>query len=176
MRSRAWSRVSPRASGLGTAYPGQSAAGCVRTRFLAQFRPISSTAMSTHPIPTAWGRRCGAGGRRGCRVRGTCRRGAPKRDQHASLHSKLAEGIGATSATTAGASALLRCLDMVYRPPLSQTIMAGPSHGERMQFCAARLFVAPMDKFAPAWGSPTRRETAENLRRQVGYELYCRPD
>ena len=114
MRSRAWSRVSPRASSLGTAYPGQSAAGCVRTRFLAKFRPISSTAMSTHPTPTARGRRCGAGGRRGCRVRRTCRRGAPKRDQHASLHSKLAEGIGATSATTAGASALPRCLDIVY--------------------------------------------------------------
>ena len=60
MRSRAWSRVLPRASGLGTAYPGQSAAGCVRTRFLAKFRPISSTAMSTHPTPTARGRRCGA--------------------------------------------------------------------------------------------------------------------
>ena len=161
MRPRAWSRVLPRASGLGTAYSGQSAAGCVRTRFLAKFRPISSTAMSTHPTPTAQGCRCGAGGRRGYRVRGTRRRGAPKRDQHASLHSKLAEGIGATSATTAGPSALLRCLDVVYCPPLSQTIMAGPSHGERMQFRAARLFVAPVDKFAPAWGSPTSREAAE---------------
>ena len=48
MRSRAWSRVLPRASGLGTAYSGQSAAGCVRMRFLAKFRPILSTAVSTH--------------------------------------------------------------------------------------------------------------------------------
>ena len=91
MRSRAWSRVLPRASGLGTAYSGQSAAARVRTPFLVKFRPILPMAMSAHPTPTARGRRCGAGGRRGCRVRGTCRRGAPKRDQHASLHSKLAE-------------------------------------------------------------------------------------
>ena len=128
---------------------------------MAKFRPISSTATTPRPTPTARGRRCGAGGRRGCRVRGTCRRGAPKRDQHASLHSKLAEGIGATSATTAGASASLCRLDMMYRPLLPQTIFTGPSHGEQMQLCGARLFVVPMDKFAPAWGSPTRREAAQ---------------
>ena len=156
-RSRTWSRVLPRASGLDTAYPGRSAAGRVRAHFLAMRRPVPS-AMTTRPIPTARGRRFGAGGRRGCRVHKTCRRAAPNRVRKASLHSTLIEGIGATLATTAGGSASPRRVDKRHRLHLANTITLGPSHVERMQICAARDSVASMRKLAPAWGSPARRE------------------
>ena len=125
---------------------------------MAMRRPVPSSAMTTLPIPTARGRRFGAGGRRGCRVRETCRRAAPNRVRNASLHSTLVEGIGATLATTAGASASPRRVDKRHRPHLGSTINLGPWHVERMQFCAARAFVASMRKLAPAWGSPARRE------------------
>ena len=114
--------------------------------------------MTTRPIPTARGRRFGAGGRRECRVRETCRRAAPNRVRNASLHSTLVEGIGATLATTAGTSASPRRVGKRHRLHLSSTITLGPWHVERMQFRAARAFVASMRKLAPAWGSPARRE------------------
>ena len=131
----------------------ESAAGRVRAHFLAKRQ-----SMSTCPIPTAPGRRFGTNGRRGCRVCETCRRAAPNRVRNASLHSTLVEGIGATLATTAGASASPRRVDKRHRPHLACTINLGPWHVERMQFCAARAFVASMRKLAPAWGSPARRE------------------
>ena len=157
-RSRTWSRALRRASGLDTAYPGRSATGRVRAHFLAMRRPVSSSAVTTRPIPTARGRRFGAGGRRGCRVRETCRRAAPNRVRNASLHSTLVEGIGATLATTAGTSASPRRVGKRHRLHLGSTITLGPWHVERMQFRAARAFVASMRKLAPAWGSPARRE------------------
>ena len=160
-RSRTWSRVLPRASGLDTAYPGRSAAGRVRAHFLAMRRPVPS-AMNTRPIPTVRGRRFGAGGRRGCRVRETCRRAAPNRARNAFLHATLVEGIGPTLATTAGASASPRRVDERHRLRLANTITLGPSHVERMHFRAARAVVASMRKLAPAWGSPARREDARS--------------
>ena len=126
--------------------------------FLAKRRPVPSLAMTTRPIPTARGRRFGAGGRRGCRVHKTCRRAAPNRVRNTSLHSTLVEGIGATLATTAGGSASPRRVDKRHRLHLANTITLGPSHVERMQIRAARDSVASMRKLAPAWGSPARRE------------------
>ena len=125
---------------------------------MAKHRSAPFLAMTTRPIPTARGRRFGAGGRRECRVRETCRRAAPNRVRNASLHSTLVEGIGATLATTAGTSASPRRVGKRHRLHLSSTITLGPWHVERMQLCAARVSVASMGTLAPAWGCLARRE------------------
>jgi len=56
--------------------------------------------------------------------------------------------MGATSATTAGASSSLCGVAVRHRPSLAQACSRAPTHGEQLGCCVARVSVTSIDNNA----------------------------